>query len=107
MSDLSITVALPAFAAELVQSLRHQGRDDLAAQIATLPLVDRCRCGGDSCATFYTAAKPAGAYGKGHSNFQVDSLEGMIFLDLVDDQIRCIEVLCRPAVRKALFAILP
>lgn len=106
MSDLSVVVALPAFAAELVESLHHQGRADLASQIATLPLVDRCRCGDDFCATFYTAAKPGGAYGKGHRNLVVDA-RGMIILDLVNNQIRCIEVLFRPDVQKALFAVLP
>ncbi len=107
MSELSIAHALPTFTAELEESLRHQGRSDLAAQVATLPLVDRCRCGDDFCATFYTAAKPTGAYGRGHSNFVVESHEGMIILDLVDDEIRCIEVLFRPDVQKALFAVLP
>ena len=52
MSELVLRVALPAFALELEQSLREQGRADLASQVATLPLVDRCRCEDDFCATF-------------------------------------------------------
>ena len=107
MSELVLKAALPAFALELEQSLREQGRADLASQVATLPLVDRCRCEDDFCATFYTAGKPAGAYGTGHSNLEVESTEGMIILDLVDDAIRCVEVLYRPDVQKALFTVLP
>jgi len=107
MSDLSVANALPVFASELQESLSSQGRHDLASQIPTLPLVDRCRCGDNFCATFYRAKKPKGAYGAGHSNLVVESQEGMIILDLVDDQIRCIEVLYRADVREALFAVLP
>jgi hypothetical protein len=107
MSDLALARAIPVFAAELEASLRRQGRADLASQITGLPLLDRCRCGDSFCATFYTAAKPVGAYGPGHSNLIVESREGMIILDLVDDEIRCVEVLYRPDVQKALFAVLP
>ena len=103
----TLTNALPAFAEELECYLRNQGHADLAAQISTLPLVDRCRCGDDFCATFYTAARPAGAYGPGHSNLEVESGDGMIILDLVDGGIRCIEVLFRPDVQKVLFSVLP
>jgi len=59
MSEILLTRALPAFAAELEKSLRDQGRADLASQV----------CGDDFCAT------------------EVESGEGMIILDLVDDTI--------------------
>jgi hypothetical protein len=103
----SLAQALPAFSAELESALRRQGRADLASQVANLPLVDRCRCGDGFCATFYTAARPEGAYGPGHENLEVDGVIGMIILDLVHDEIRCVEVLFRPDVQRALFATLP
>ena len=106
MDEVPLLRALPAFAAELEKSLRDQGRADLASQVAELPLVDRCRCGDDFCASFYTAAKPAGAYGPGHSNLTVDC-DGIVVLDLVDDKIRHVEVIHRPDVQRALFAVLP
>jgi hypothetical protein len=90
-----------------MESLVRQGRDDLAGQLGTLPLVDRCRCGDDFCATFYTAKGPTGAYGARHSNLVVESGEGMIILDLVQNRIHCVEVLYRPHVRKELLTILP
>jgi len=107
MTRLTFLGTLPAFAAELAELLRNQGRDDLALQIAALPIEDRCRCGEAYCSTFYTAPEPNRAYGAGHANLHVASLEGMIILDLVDDEIRCIEVLDRPDVQAALFAALP
>lgn len=99
--------ALPEFAAELRELLNWNCELELAAQIEALPLVDRCRCGQDSCATFYTAPKPDGAYGPGHSNVQLAPEVGMIILDLVDGKICCIEVLDRPDVQEGLTAILP
>lgn len=107
MTHVTVVQALSPFAAELRESLVRQGRDDLATQLLTLPLVDRCRCGDDFCATFYTSKRPAGSYGAGHSNLVVESREGMIILDLVQDRIHCVEVLYRPDVRDALFAVLP
>ena len=107
MSDLALSRALPEFAAELELTLHSQGRADLASQVATLVLVDRCRCGDDFCATFYTAAKPDGAHGPGHSNLELESREGMIILDIVDEVIRCVEVLHRLHVQKAPVCVLP
>lgn len=107
MNDRALARALPDFASELRETLQSQGRADLALQVATLSLVDRCRCGDDFCATFYTAAKPEGAYGPGHSNLELQSSEGMIILDIVNEEIRCIEVLYRPDVQEALFGVLP
>ena len=78
MSDLLLVNAIPDFAAEPAQSLHDQGRADLAAQVETLRLVDRCRCGDDFCSTFYIAAKPVGAFGPGHSSLEVEFQEGMI-----------------------------
>jgi hypothetical protein len=107
MTHLTVVQALQPFAAELMESLVRQGRDDLASQLRTLPLVDRCRCGDDFCTTFYTAKRPTGAYGVGHSNLVVESREGMIILDLVQDRIHCVEILYRRDVREALTAVLP
>ena len=107
VTELSLTSALPAFAKEFMQALRSQGQGDLASQIESLPLVDRCRCGDAFCGTFYTAERPDGAYGPGHTNITVECEFGIIVLDLVDDAICCVEVLDRPDVRKVLRRVLP
>lgn len=107
MSERLLRVVLPAFSSELERSLLDQGHADLASQVMTLPLVDRCRCGDDFCATFYTAARPAGAYEPEPSNLEVATDQGMIILDLVNDSISCVEVLFRPDVRDSLLAALP
>ena len=67
--------ALPEFAAELVRTLRAEGRTDLGEQIATLRVVDRCRCGDWFCATFYTVPKPDGPWGKGHETVPLELSE--------------------------------
>jgi hypothetical protein len=104
---MSLEEALPLFASELEEALNRQGSARLAKQVRQLPLIDRCRCGDDFCATFYTAPKPSGAYGAGHKNVIVDSERGMIILDVVKGKICCVEVLFRKDVQQALFAVLP
>jgi hypothetical protein len=95
---------LPAFATELRDLLVKAERVDLAGKIATLEIVERCRCDDEFCSSFYTAPKPNGAYGPGHSNLILSPNEGMIILDLVDNEIRYVEVIDRRDLRDMLFA---
>jgi hypothetical protein len=44
----------PELATQIFHDLRGLKRHDLAAQIMTLRVVDRCRCGSALCGTFYT-----------------------------------------------------
>jgi hypothetical protein len=97
---------LPAFATELQRLLTEQGEPELAAQVTGLMIFDRCRCGDDFCATFYTQPKPEGAYGPGHRNVALAPDEGMLILDVVAGEIACIEVLDRNDVREKLLSIL-
>jgi hypothetical protein len=99
---LLLTEALPAFAAELQQLLIEYGELELAAQVSSLAILDRCRCGDDFCATFYTQPKPDGAYGPGHRNVALTPEEGMLILDVVDGKIACVEALDRKDVRQKL-----
>ena len=43
----------PEFVAELEQILLEQRESELARQVSTLPVIDRCRCGDDFCGMFY------------------------------------------------------
>ena len=65
---LLLTDTLPEFAAELRQLLTEKAEPELAAQVPSLSIFERCRCGDDICATFYTQPKPEGAFGSGHRN---------------------------------------
>lgn len=58
-------------------------------------------------ASFYTAPRPEGGYGHGHECLVLDPEEGWVVVDLVDGEIRCVEVLNRPDVRARLEAVLP
>lgn len=97
---------LPAFAAELQRLLTDAGEPELAAQVPGLVILDRCRCGDAFCATFYTLPKPEGRYGPGHRNVPLTPEEGMLILDIVGEEIACVEVLDRDEVRTKLLSVL-
>ena len=98
---------LPSLAKEVADLLNKQSEHELAAQIAELTIVDRCRCEEDFCATFYTQPKPHGAYGPNHRNVSLEPELGYIVLDVVSERIMQIEVLYRDEIRKALHASIP
>jgi hypothetical protein len=98
---------MPAFATELEDLVRRAGRVDLAPQIRDLLVLDRCDCGDDGCAHFYTAAKPTGAYGPTHSNVLLPSTKGTVVLDLLGDRIAAVEVFDRPHIKAVLDRHLP
>lgn len=104
---LLLANTLPAFAAELQRLLTEAGEPGLAAQVPGLAILDRCHCGDDFCATFYTQPKPNGSYGPGHRNLALTPEEGMLILDVVAGEIACVEVLYRDEVRRKLRAVLP
>ena len=79
---------------------------ELAAQVKRLVIVDRCRCGDDFCASFYTQPKPEGAYGLGHRSMELEPAEGMLILDLVNGTIVQVEVLYRNEIRDKLLLAL-
>jgi len=106
-NHLLLTDTLPAFAAELRQLLEEQGEPELAAQVAGLMIFDRCRCGDDFCATFYTQPKPEGSFGSGHHNLRLVPRKGMLILDVVSGEIACVEVLDRSDVREKVLSVLP
>jgi len=105
--QLLLADALPAFSAELRQLLEEHGEHELASQVPTLAILDRCRCGDDICATFYTQPKPKGGFGPGHRNVRLMPEEGMLILDIVGGEIMCVEVLDRNDVRQKLDEVLP
>ncbi len=102
-----LTESLPQFARELCALLEASLHAELLEQIPSLRIHDRCRCGDDFCSTFYTAPRPKGAYGTGYWALPLRPETGMVILDLVNQQIVCVEVLYRPDVQRELFAVIP
>ncbi len=92
---LILREVLPGLANELEVLLRSDDESKLADQIASLEVVDRCRCDSDSCATIYNVQKPKGALGPTHRNIVLDVHEGMTVVDVLDERIVCIEILDR------------
>lgn len=94
---------LPELIPELEDGLRADARPELAAKVADLVIIDRCRCGDLFCATFYTAPQPIGAYGPGHETLALDTLN----VDVLNGEMVCVEILYRDEIRDKLAAVLP
>src|ERR1035438_8401552 len=52
-----LSAALPEYAAETRRTLIECGEAELARQVDELWVYDRCRCGGEECATVYTRSE--------------------------------------------------
>jgi hypothetical protein len=105
--NLVLADELPELAAEIRELLTKASESALEESVPTLRIVDRCRCGDDFCATFYTQPKPAGRWGPGHESIPLEPKGGMIIIDVVQGQIACIEILHRDEIRQKLLALLP
>jgi len=79
----------------------------ICSQVSGLRILERCRCGDNFCASFYTQPKPNGAYGAGHRNVLLEPAKGMLILDVVDNVIAKVEILDRNDIRPTLLAALP
>lgn len=107
MVQLLLREVLPELAEELAIQFKGEDEPQLAEQVTSLQIVDRCRCGDDFCATFYTAPKPRGAYGEGHETIPLKTENGYLNVDVVSGRIVCVEVLYRDDVRDTLLRLLP
>ena len=107
--------------------LTESGEIELAATVEGLEVYDRCRCGSDHCATVYTKPRPSGGFGPGHRNVvfwnantidldtrlrvgdtsTAPTTKYTTILDVVDGEIRCIEILYDHESRRRLVAALP
>ena len=107
MSSFLLAAEFPELANELRERLAAAEEQPLAEQVATLRVVDRCRCGDDFCATMHTAPQPRLGYGPSHRNVDLDPPDGYLILDVVEERIVSVEVLDRPVVRRRLLELLP
>src|ERR1700730_5881197 len=89
----------PELSAELENLLRVSGEHALAQQVSGLRVLERCRCGDDFCATFYTQPKPKGPYGPGLRTVALEPITGTLIIDVVDGTVAQVEVLYRDEIR--------
>ncbi|MFE7406475.1 hypothetical protein [Isoptericola sp. NPDC057559] len=93
-----LTHQWPVFAEELRAALIAEGEEELAASVGDLEVAERCDCGDDLCQSFFTGPAPDGPWGPGLRNLWLEPpWPEMLIVDVVDDVIRYVEVLDRPA----------
>jgi hypothetical protein len=107
MTGELLVSALPAFAAELEGLLLASDEPELAAQVQQLRIVGRCRCHDSFCSSFYSEARPEGAYDAKRPCVCLEPLSGLIVLDVAEERIVYVEVLYREDVQKVLAALFP
>ena len=108
MSEPPLVIeALPDLSSELQRLLEAEGEAALAAEVPVLRIVDRCRCGDDFCAMFYTVSKPSGAWGEGHETIPLIPGIGDLNVDVVSGHIVAVEVLFNPSAKKRLLRACP
>lgn len=86
----------PDLSRELISLLEAEGETDLAICARDLRIVALCSCKDDFCQSFYTAPPPDGTYGPGHRNLPLNRRQGMLILDVVNNQIMFVELLHYP-----------
>jgi len=106
MPETLLVDELPGLAQELATLLEQKSETDLIPQLSRLPIIDRCRCGDDFCATIYTTTKLDREYGIRRC-ISLEPQSGYLILDLRDQRIVCIEVLFRNEIREKLLRLLP
>ena len=107
MNGPRLVEVAPGLVLELEQLLVREGEPALGDQLANLHIVDRCRCGDDFCATFYTAPRPVGSYGPGHRTIALVPAVGYLNVDVVGADIVQIEVLDRNDLKAVIHAAIP
>jgi len=98
---------LPGLASELEALLRSDDESELADQIDSLQVVDRCRCDSPSCATIYNVQKPEAAWGPTHRNIVLDVPEGLTVVDVLEEKIVSIEILDRDEITVQVLNLFP
>ena len=106
-SSFKLAEQFPDFAREVSSLLREEDEEELAATVSQFDIVDRCRCGDDFCATMYTVRPPRDGWGRTHRNIPLHPKEGLLVLDVLDQEITGIEALFRNEVREKLLMLLP
>jgi hypothetical protein len=89
----------PAFAAELEEALRAEGKPELADQVDGLRIAALCSCEVAGCASFSTVMPMKRWFRRG-ALVPV----GEVVVNTIDGEIAFVEVLDRPDVRAALRA---
>ena len=102
-----LSTALPEFAAEARRTLIKCGETELAKQVDELWIYDRCRCGAKECATIYTSTGEEPPSGRRGTGGHLPDAKGYVLIDVCNEHVVCIEILCYPEFVKALAELVP
>ena len=104
MSGPWLVDVAPELVPELERLLTQAGEGALAHQVAGLRLHDRCRCGDDFCAAFYTAPRQIRP---GSLGIPLEVERGLLIVIVDRNEIVEIEALYRPDLRTRIHAAIP
>ncbi len=107
MTPILLKNVAPELVSELQRLLAEEGEHDLAAQVETILIVDRCRCGDHFCATFYAVPRPGGPWGAGHRTIALSPEKGYLNVDVLGPKIVEVEILYRDDLKAKIHAAMP
>jgi hypothetical protein len=102
-----LSTALPEFAAETRRTLIECDEAELAKQVDELWIYDRCRCGGEECATVYTSTGEEPTSTSRRTGGHLPDAKGYVIIDVRNERIICIEMLEYPEFVSAVRELLP
>ena len=102
---IRLNLLFPFLIDELSDGLTKIGERDLAKSINNLEIVGRCDCDNQGCGAFYTLEKHK--WSAKDLRQLVPVVKGLFAMDVLDEQIVCIEFIGRMDVRDRLVAVFP
>lgn len=103
-----LQATFPDLCDELGRLFLKLGEQRLASEVSALEIRDRCRCSDDFCATMFVRPRPrSGVEGQTGRTVDMESEDGYLIVDIVDDHIAEIEILYRDEVRSRLNELMP
>ena len=96
---------MPFLAHELSEGLEKIGERKLAQTISNVDILDRCKCDSEGCGAFYTCEEYKWS-GK-ELRKVTPNVKGLFSIDVLENEIVCIEFMGRTDVRDRLVAMYP
>ena len=103
---IKLKLLFPFLVDELSKGLSLIGERGLAKSVSDLEIVGRCNCDNSGCGAFYTLEQHQWAANENLRQV-VPTIKGLYAIDVLDEQIVCIDFIGRMDVRDRLVAVFP